>query len=40
MLAWLFGVIRILYCVAQVVAVIGVVSVIDGVSLAGLETEP
>jgi hypothetical protein len=36
----LFGVTRILYCVAVVVAVMFVVSAIAGVSLAGLATDP
>ena len=40
MLAWLFGVIRILYWVSVVVALIGVVSVIAGASLPGFATEP
>jgi hypothetical protein len=39
MSAWLSGLTRILYCVLVVVAVIGVVSWIDGVSLNGF-TDP
>src|SRR6185295_4010925 len=40
MLMWLFGVTRILYCVAVVVAVIFVDRAIAGVSLAGFATDP
>ena len=40
MFAWVFGVIRILYVVTLVVAVIDVESVIAGVSLPGFEADP
>jgi hypothetical protein len=40
MFAWVFGVTRILYVVADVVAVIAVDSVMAGVSLLGFVTDP
>ena len=40
MFAWLFGVIRTLYCVLVVIAVMLVESAMAGVSLAGSATEP
>src|SRR6185295_14101762 len=40
MLAWLFGVIRILYCVDDVVEVMLVERLTEGVSLPGFEEEP